>query len=118
MATPESKVKDKIKAICKARGVYYAMPVMGGMASNGTPDFLLCYKGVFVAIEAKAGKGKATPLQLVRLNEIVKAGGIAVIINENNITSFSEILDNIDNGYTDVGARRELPVGCFSQKRK
>ena len=54
MATPESKVKDKIKAICKARGAYYAMPVMGGMASNGTPDFLISYKGRFIAVEAKA----------------------------------------------------------------
>lgn len=117
MATPESKVKDKIKAICKARGVYYAMPVMGGMASNGTPDFLLCYKGVFVAIEAKAGKGKATPLQLVRLNEIVKAGGIAVIINENNITSFSEILDNVDNGYAEVVLDENFQLVAFAKKK-
>ena len=100
MATPESKVKDKIKAICKERGAYYAMPVMGGMASNGTPDFLICYKGLFIAIEAKAGKGKATPLQLVRLKEINKAGGAAMIINEDSIASLVELLDNIDQGFT------------------
>lgn len=102
MATPESKVKDKIKAICKERGAYYAMPVMGGMASNGTPDFLICYKGQFIAIEAKAGKGKPTALQLVRLREILKAGGTPLVINESNITALSDVFDAIDEGFTRI----------------
>ena len=96
MATPESKVKDKIKAICKARGAYYAMPVMGGMASNGTPDFLISYKGRFVAVEAKAGKGKPTPLQLVRLKEIATSGAVAMVVNENNTVDLSLVFDAID----------------------
>jgi NADPH:quinone reductase-like Zn-dependent oxidoreductase len=100
MATPEGKVKDKIKATCKARGAYYAMPVMNGMASNGTPDFLICYKGCFIAVEAKAGKGKATALQLVRLREILSAGGAPLIINEENIDSLAEVFDAIDDGFT------------------
>lgn len=115
MATPESKVKDKIKAICKERGAYYAMPVMGGMASNGTPDFLICYKGRFIAIEAKAGKGKPTALQLVRLKEIDKAGGVAVVINENNVTSFSEILDHIDNGFTKAVVDEAFQLVAFAE---
>ena len=98
MSTPESKVKDKIKAMCKARGAYYAMPVMGGMASNGTPDFLICYKGRFIAVEAKAGKGKATALQLVRLKEIDAAGGIALIVNENGLDMVTEVFNAIDDG--------------------
>ena len=115
MATPESKVKDKIKAICKARGAYYAMPVMGGMASNGTPDFLICYKGRFIAIEAKAGKGKPTALQLVRLKEIDKAGGVAIVINENNVSSFSELLDYIDNGFTKMVVDEGFQLIAFAE---
>ena len=115
MATPESKVKDKIKAICKERGAYYAMPVMGGMASNGTPDFLICYKGLFIAIEAKAGKGKPTALQLVRLKEISKADGVAMIVNEDSIKSFVEVLDNIDNGYTKVVVDEDFRLVAFAQ---
>lgn len=102
MATPESKVKDKIKAICKERGAYYAMPVMGGMASNGTPDFLICYKGCFIAIEAKAGKGKTTALQNVRLGEIRKAGGSPLVVNESNVSDLTNVFDAIDAGYTAV----------------
>jgi len=41
-ATPEKKVKDQIKALCKKHGAYVVMPVMTGYANNGTPDFLLC----------------------------------------------------------------------------
>jgi hypothetical protein len=100
MATPESKVKDKIKAICKTRGAYYAMPVMAGMASNGTPDFLICYKGYFVAVEAKAGKGRATALQLVRLKEILVAGGTPLVINESTTQSLADVFDAIDAGFT------------------
>ena len=97
--TPEGKVKDKIKAICKERGAYYAMPVMNGMASNGTPDFLICYKGCFIAVEAKAGKGKTTALQQVRLREILKAEGTPLVLNEKNYVELSEVFDAIDEGF-------------------
>jgi len=84
-ATPEKKVKDKIKKMVKEQGGYCAMPVMQGMASNGTPDILVCCEGYFAGVEAKAGKGQPTKLQLVRLQEIASAGGAALIINEANL---------------------------------
>lgn len=83
--TPEKKVKDQIKRRIKDAGGYYAMPVMVGMAQNGTPDFLVCVGGQFAGVEAKAGKGKPTKLQLVRLREILDAGGTALVINEQNM---------------------------------
>lgn len=117
MATPESKVKDKIKAICKARGAYYAMPVMGGMASNGTPDFLISYKGQFIAVEAKAGRGKPTPLQLVRLKEIAASGAVALVIREDNIASLSEVFDNIDSGFGHAVTDEEYRLVAFAEKK-
>lgn len=101
--TPEKKVKEKIKALCKKYGAYYAMPVMQGMANNGTPDFLVCHNGLFAGVEAKAGKGKPTKLQMVRLVEILRAGGSAMVINENNIHLLESFLkhprqlDNLDD---------------------
>ena len=100
--TPEGKVKDSIKALCKARGAYYAMPVMVGMASNGTPDFLICYKGAFIAVEAKAGKGTTTALQKVRLREIAAAGGTALVVNEGGIDDLADAFDGIDAGFRRV----------------
>lgn len=83
--TPEVKVKDKIKALCKQYGAYYAQPIGMGMASNGTPDMLVCHRGQFAGVEAKAGKGKPTKLQMIRLREIEAAGGAALVINEDNL---------------------------------
>ena len=83
--TPEAKVKAKIKAILKAHNVYYAMPIGTGYGNSGVPDFLCCVNGKFLAIEAKAGKGKVTALQHKNLREIQDAGGITLVINEENL---------------------------------
>jgi hypothetical protein len=83
--TPEAKVKAKIKAILKAHGAYYAMPIGTGYGSSGVPDFLVCLNGEFLAIEAKAGKGVPTALQLKNLREIETAGGRTLVINEQSL---------------------------------
>ena len=84
-STPEAKVKAKIKAILKAHGAYYAMPIGTGYGSSGVPDFLVCLNGEFLAIEAKAGKGVPTALQLKNLREIETAGGRTLVINEQSL---------------------------------
>jgi hypothetical protein len=45
-----------------------------------------------VAIEAKAGKGQATALQLKNLGEINKAGGYTCIINETNLDYLTNVI--------------------------
>jgi pantoate kinase len=84
-STPEALVKKRIRKILDTAGVYYAMPIGTGYGNSGVPDFLACYQGNFVAIEAKAGKGKTTALQDSHLAKIRAAGGEAVVINEDNI---------------------------------
>lgn len=84
-ATPEAKVKAKIKAILKEHNVYFAMPMGTGYGNSGVPDFLCCVGGQFLAIEAKAGKGIPTALQEKNLRDIKEAGGVAVVINEDNL---------------------------------
>jgi Holliday junction resolvase len=94
-ATPESKVKDKVKKILKEYGAYYAMPVASGFGHAGVPDILACYKGQFLGIECKANGGKATALQLSNLEQIRKAGGVSMIIDELSIPHLTAILDTI-----------------------
>lgn len=84
-ATPESKVKAKIKAILKANNIYYAMPIGTGYGNSGVPDFLCCVHGYFIAIEAKAGTGTTTALQEKNLRQIEASGGVSLVINENNL---------------------------------
>lgn len=94
--TPEKKVKTKVVAILKELGAYYFYPITGGYGASGVPDIVGCYKGRFFAIECKAGKGKTTALQEKNLNNIMTAGGTAMVINEDNIEDVNELLRHIE----------------------
>jgi len=94
--TPERKVKTKVVAILKELGAYYFYPITGGYGASGVPDIVGCYKGRFFAIECKAGKGKTTALQEKNLNNIMTAGGTAMVINEDNMEDVNELLRHIE----------------------
>lgn len=83
--TPEAKVKKKVVRILKDAGAYYFYPVTGGYGRSGVPDVVVCLGGYFLGIECKAGKNKPTPLQQKNLDDIAKAGGVALVINETNL---------------------------------
>jgi hypothetical protein len=92
MATPESLVKKKIRAILDEAGAYYAMPIGSGYGNAGVPDFLVCCNGRFIGIEAKAGTNKATALQEKNIQKIFDAGGIALVINEYTTPELEELI--------------------------
>lgn len=83
--TPEKKVKTKVVEILKGFGAYYFYPVTGGYGASGVPDIVGCYKKRFFAIECKAGKGKTTALQEKNIAQIIAQGGLAMVVNEDNI---------------------------------
>jgi hypothetical protein len=93
MATPESKVKAKIHAILKEHRAYAVNYIGGISANNGTPDILACLNGRFIGIEAKSGTNKPTDLQTFNLKRIDEAGGLALVINENNLPLLPHILE-------------------------
>lgn len=82
--TPEAKVKAQIKAWLKARSIWYCCPIGSGFGSSGVPDFICCWDGGFLAIEAKApGKrGNTTPLQDDQIMGIHRAGGAAIVVDD------------------------------------
>jgi len=93
VATPESKVKKRVKDILKNLGAYYVMPVTSGYGNSGAPDFLVCIRGKFIGIECKSGKKKPTALQEKNLNLIDNAGGWTFVVNEESV----EQLVNLDS---------------------
>lgn len=95
MATPESKVKQACVKIFKEHGVYYFFPVMNGMGRAGIPDIICCVNGKFLAVECKAGKGKTTALQDRELAAIKEAHGVALVINESNLTLLGETIKEL-----------------------
>lgn len=90
-------MKRRIHAMLKAVDAYAVNYIGGQYAANGTPDILGVLDGRFLAIEAKAGKGRPTQLQLKALRQIDEAGGLALVINETNLDYLEECLRDITN---------------------
>ena len=90
--TPEKKVKTAVKKILDSLGIYHFSPFMAGMGRAGVPDIIGCYKGRFIAIECKAGKGKTTALQDKELAAIFMAGGFIFVARETNLEELRENL--------------------------
>lgn len=95
--TPEAKVKKQIRAMLDAHGVYYAMPMGTGYGNSGVPDFLCCHNGFFLAIEAKAGKGKTTALQDANIERIRASKGVALVINEETLQLLANTLQAMED---------------------
>ena len=90
--TPEAKVKAKIVDILKDEDVYYFFPATHGYGRSGVPDIVVCYRGKFIGIECKAGKGQPTALQLKNLAQIREQGGIALVVNEDTVDGVQELM--------------------------
>ena len=91
-STPEKKVKQQGMQALKHMGAYYFYPVTGGYGRSGVPDIVGCWEGRFFGIECKAGKNLPTALQLKNLKEITDSGGIALVINEENMSSTASLI--------------------------
>lgn len=91
--TPEAKVKKVVVQQLKDMGAYFFYPVTGGYGRSGVPDIIGCYNGIFFGIECKAGKNKPTPLQEKNLDDIAESGGLAMVVNEDNMRTVREALE-------------------------
>ena len=83
MTTPEGRNKVAIKTLLSGHqqnGLYWWMPVVSGYGSSSL-DFILCYKGRFAAIEAKAPGRSLTPRQELTAGSIRDAGGVVFEID-------------------------------------
>jgi len=95
MATPESKVKKRVKKILDDLGAYHFSPMATGFGRSGVPDIIVCYKGKFIGIECKAGDNKPTLLQLRNIEDIKHNQGLAIVINEGNIETLLALVKEI-----------------------
>ena len=96
-STPEGLVKKRVRKVLNDNSVYNRQPVTGGYGHSGQLDFYgsLPPRGKFFAVETKSVKSKhgVTALQQQEIDAIRATGGIAVVINEDNIHELQEIID-------------------------
>ena len=105
--TPEKIVKDKVVSILKAEGVYYFFPATHGFGRSGVPDVICCVLGKFIAIECKAGNNQPTALQQREIEAIKQVGGVAFVINEDNLTMLGDFLKELtenESGYRNTNS--------------
>lgn len=97
--TPEAKIKQYVREqVTQAFGVHSwrVSPVSRGLGSRGVPDYLFCIHGKFVAIECKADLSKKpTALQVIQLDQIIAAGGLALVVAERNPKFIERIREHI-----------------------
>ena len=91
--TPEAKVKAVVTNTLKQMKAYIVKPMGVGYGNSGVPELIVCVRGRFIGIECKAKGGKTTALQLHNLNSIDMAGGVALVINENNMHDLEQLIE-------------------------
>lgn len=94
MVQEETYLQRRIKKEIKTR-VGYANKNHGSMISEkGIPDIIACYKGFYLAIEAKEEGNTPTPQQGIHLRNIQKAGGITAVVW--TLEEAKKVLDILD----------------------
>lgn len=81
----EKDVKELIKRLLNFHGWFTWMPAANGFGMIGVLDHLALKDGVFLAVEAKFGSNKPSPLQKSFAGHIIANAGFAFCVNEKNI---------------------------------
>ena len=76
----ESEVIAQVERVLRKHKAYYIK--QKGM---GVVDIIVCFKGLFLGVECKAGFNKTTMLQENEIAAIHKAGGSAMVVREDTI---------------------------------
>jgi hypothetical protein len=108
MRTPEAAVKAKVKEFLHSRKVqslthpikwaagYFWMPV-GNQFGSPFLDFVICYRGNFIAVETKAPGGGLRARQTLVINMVREAGGFVIHgTDETIIPTLTDWFNHID----------------------
>lgn len=71
-------------------------------SKKGVPDLLINCNGFFIGCELKASNGKPSELQKYHVEEIKKAGGIALILYPSGYDDFKKLIMFL-KGYESIG---------------
>ena len=82
MGRVESSIQTDVIKYLRGRGCYVYNVPGSASSAKGTSDLLVCYKGLFVAIELKRPDGDygETVSQRIRRKQVTKADGTAEVV--------------------------------------
>lgn len=90
----EADVKKEVKRLLTEHKWMYWMPP-GSAFGQSTVDFHALKDGAFMAIETKFGANTATALQLKHLRAVRDNGGTALVVSDDRMDSFAELLNDM-----------------------
>lgn len=93
----ESKFQSECIKLLRRKGAYVEN-ISGGSIyqASGISDLVGCYKGIYLGLELKTGDYTPTELQKSKLNNVMQAGGVGMVIihdPKRGLDGFQEIKD-------------------------
>lgn len=96
----EKDFENKVKTYLKNTGAWFLKYWAGAdYTKEGIPDILACIDGRFYGIELKAEHGRPKLIQLVKLRQIRKAGGVGLLLYPKDLDGFIAFTHGIDDGF-------------------
>ena len=87
----ESTLQRQIVAYLQGRGAYVFKAVGSAYQQAGTPDLLVCWRGLFIGLEIKVPGKRSTPVQDHEIHKIREAGGCGAVVK--SIEDVEGVLD-------------------------
>lgn len=88
----EKAYENKIKKFIESVGGWWVKFHGNAFTRDGVPDLLCCVNGKFLAIEVKGDGGEPSELQLHEIEEIKKAGGVALVSYPDDFDELKELI--------------------------
>lgn len=98
----EKNFEKKVKAFLHDQECWVLKTWSNGVQRKGVPDLLVCCNGYFLGVELKAAHGNPSDLQLWNIDQIRKAGGIAIVLYPNQFEEFKIMIKALNTINTDL----------------
>lgn len=93
----EKNFENRIKKWLDHEKIWYVKYFANGYTKKGIPDILACVNGRFVGIEVKAENGIVAPLQTYQKTQIIRSGGVSIIVRPSQFEDFKTLILSIKN---------------------
>ncbi len=93
---PETKFRNsQVLPFLKSLRNTFFEPIQQ-LAIVGSPDYLLCCNGDFIALELKIDFKKPRRLQAYKLEQVTRCGGLSLVATPSNWNDIKQIILNRD----------------------
>jgi hypothetical protein len=92
----ESAIDRSIGRELTRRGAWGEKTHGTAAGRRGVPDWKICHRGRFLAVETKTPVGRTTRLQRHELDRVQRAGGLAIVAR--SVDDVRQALDAIERG--------------------